>query len=312
MRKVASLLVVVSFVFGLMSFAKPVFAGGGWRAKDWIKVQIGSPSIVAEGETIAIEAAPYIKNSRTMVPASKLLNQIGETLFEADYYMVKIYRQDKFIKFFAGARTAVVTINLPDGSQASDDFKIEVAPEIVNGIMYVPLYFVADVFGYLTSWNQKDRSIYLDLPVDTENILEPSKESVVILQVNNPVSVINGIRYIIDPAPYIKNDRTMVPVRAIVESLGQLVKYDPDSHLVEFNRGLEIVRFSTKSDQVMFQNRDDSSIYRFETLEAPPEIRNNIMYIPLRYLAELYHLDVKWEANLKKITITGNKQLITE
>ncbi|MHB8108179.1 MAG: copper amine oxidase N-terminal domain-containing protein, partial [Candidatus Cryosericum sp.] len=47
------------------------------------------------------------------------------------------------------------------------------------------------------------------------------------LQIGNKTTVINGNIIALEAAPYIKNSRTMVPLRVISESFGGDVAWDP-------------------------------------------------------------------------------------
>jgi hypothetical protein len=52
------------------------------------------------------------------------------------------------------------------------------------------------------------------------------------LQIGNTSAVVNGTVMTLDAPPYIKNSRTMVPLRIIAEGLGAQVEWDPALRVV--------------------------------------------------------------------------------
>jgi len=103
-------------------------------------------------------------------------------------------------------RINIVTV---DGKATS----VDAAPEIVNGSTFVPIRFIAETFGSTVEWLPESRGITLGHPT-------------IGLQIGRPTVVINGKIIALEAAPYIKNSRTMVPLRVISESFGGDVVWD--------------------------------------------------------------------------------------
>ena len=110
--------------------------------------------------------------------------------------------------------TDIVTV---DGSATS----VDAAPEIVAGRTFVPIRFIAETFGSTVTWIPATRSITIVLGTTTIG-----------LQIGNKTTVINGKIIALDAAPYIKNSRTMVPLRVISESFGGDVAWDAINHII--------------------------------------------------------------------------------
>ncbi|RIE17247.1 stalk domain-containing protein [Candidatus Cryosericum septentrionale] len=110
--------------------------------------------------------------------------------------------------------TDIVTV---DGHATS----VDAAPEIVAGRTFVPIRFIAETFGSTVTWIPATRSIAITLGTTTIG-----------LQIGNKTAVINGKIIALDAAPYIKNSRTMVPLRVITESFGGNVAWDPINHII--------------------------------------------------------------------------------
>jgi len=104
--------------------------------------------------------------------------------------------------------TDIVTI---DGKATS----VDAAPEIVNGRTFVPIRFIAETFGSTVTWLPETRGVTITLGTTTIG-----------LQIGNKTVVINTKIIALEAAPYIKNSRTMVPLRVISESFGGDVAWD--------------------------------------------------------------------------------------
>jgi hypothetical protein len=104
--------------------------------------------------------------------------------------------------------TDIVTV---DGKATS----VDAAPEIVNGRTFVPIRFIAETFGSTVTW----------LP-ETKGVTIVLGDTTIGLQIGNATAVINTNVITLEAAPYIKNSRTMVPLRVISESFGGDVVWD--------------------------------------------------------------------------------------
>ena len=99
--------------------------------------------------------------------------------------------------------------------------KVDAAPEIVAGRTFVPIRFIAETFGSTVTWLPETRGITITLGSTT-----------IILQIENATGVINGKIVALDAAPYIKNSRSMVPLRVISESFGSDVAWNGTKHVI--------------------------------------------------------------------------------
>ena len=102
------------------------------------------------------------------------------------------------------AQTDEITIML-NGSRLSSD----VPPVIMNDRTMVPMRVIFEALGADVSWDG-----------DTKTITATRDEKKITMQIDNAEMTVNGEKLMLDAAPSIVDSRTLVPVRAIAESLG--------------------------------------------------------------------------------------------
>ena len=135
------------------------------------------------------------------------------------------------------------------------------------------------------------------------------KDLSIILQIDNPVMTVNGAEKEIDPGigtkPVIINDRTLLPVRAVVEEIGGTVEWNGDAQEVTLLYEQNIIRL-TINDTTAYLN--DESI----TLDAAPAIINDRTMLPIRFIVESFGYDVAWNGDIQTVTITKAEPQISE
>ena len=97
-----------------------------------------------------------------------------------------------------------------------DPNNIDVMPVILNDRTLVPVRFIAESFGADVGWNADERAATVTLDDKTIKLTLDSNQ----MDVNGAISELDV------PAQVI-SDRTMIPLRALVEALGKKVFWDP-------------------------------------------------------------------------------------
>ena len=120
----------------------------------------------------------------------------------------------------------------------------------------------------------------------TENADYDSK---IVLQIGNRSTAVNGEEFSNDVAPVIIGDRTMVPIRVIIESLGGAADWDEATRTVTLTIGGQVLRMVI-----------DEIIGGFD---AAPMIMNGRTYVPVRYIAEAVGAQVEWIEASQQIVI---------
>lgn len=106
-----------------------------------------------------------------------------------------------------------------------------------------------------------------------------------------------------DVAPYISEDRTMVPIRFISENLGKVVTWNNDDKKVTIKdeKGNE---FSLVINE-KFMEDISSNVYRKIELDTPAVIKNDRTFVPIRAIAEAFGERVHWD-NDKRVVVIGD------
>ena len=106
----------------------------------------------------------------------------------------------------------------------------EQAPVIKNDRLYVPVRRVLETMGEKVSWDELTRTVTVDskdnltklkLTIDNPEVTKYTFKSVLYADKETVMS---------DVAPVIINDRTMLPIRVIAESLGARVDWDENTY----------------------------------------------------------------------------------
>ena len=112
-----------------------------------------------------------------------------------------------------------------------------------------------------------------------------------------------------DVKPEIIDGRTMVPLRKIFEEIGALVKWDNDTQTVSARKNKKTITLSIDSADLQIDKGDTDEegnpIYETVTLEVPAQIVSGRTLVPARAISESFGLDVDWDGDNRKVTITS-------
>lgn len=82
-------------------------------------------------------------------------------------------------------------------------------PLIRDGRTMVPIRTVVEALGGVVGWDPVESAVHLDFEGKT-----------IKMKIDDPKVYVNGVEYVLDVAPFLSNDRTLVPVRFLSESIG--------------------------------------------------------------------------------------------
>lgn len=104
-----------------------------------------------------------------------------------------------------------------------------------------------------------------------------------------------------DAAPMMENDRVLVPMRGILESLGYTVTWEQATQTVTADKGTLSIALPIGSD-VAFINGSAVSI------DAPAKLHQERTFVPLRFLAEYSGAEVLWDGASATVSIYTQTQ----
>ncbi len=144
------------------------------------------------------------------------------------------------------------------------------------------------------------QEIVFDEARETE--LNARKEDVIALKINAGTAYAFGKTEAIDPdnskvVPYLKNDRTLVPLRFVSETLGAEVKWEAGWNYCYVVKG-------DKEIKITFNSADIEVNGKVVTYDAPVEVVQDRTMVPIRFISEELGYDVKWNQANQLVIIT--------
>lgn len=115
--------------------------------------------------------------------------------------------------------------------------------------------------------------------------------------------LVDGKTIGLDVPPEIKNQRTMVPVRAVGEAIGADVEWVQDKGQVVMTRAGSTVTMTLDSTTADIDGRKVE-------MDVAPYALNGRTLLPARYVAEFFGQKVDWDGERKEVLITEDKSAL--
>lgn len=103
-------------------------------------------------------------------------------------------------------------------------FKFDVPPVIKEGRTLIPVRAISEGFGAEVGWDQ-----------ETKTVTITKGETVITLKLDDRTATVNDEAVELDVAAELMNNRTVVPLRFIAESLGLKVDWDGETETIELD-----------------------------------------------------------------------------
>lgn len=120
------------------------------------------------------------------------------------------------------------------------------------------------------------------------------KQNAISLYVNNKIVET-------DTMPISENDRTLVPIRVVSESLGAQVGWDEKDEIVTVTDGSTKIRLAIGNKSIIIIKGSKTYIYESD---VPARLVNSRTMVPIRAVAEILGADVKWDEGTQSVYIT--------
>jgi lactocepin len=119
----------------------------------------------------------------------------------------------------------------------------------------------------------------------------------VVLTIGHADMEVNGMTRKMDAAPFIKDGRTLLPIRALIEALGGSVQWNASTKTATVMLGSRTVALTIGSTTALVNGKPI-------TLDVAPMIVGSRTFLPLRAVAENIGLDLAWEPVSRTISLT--------
>lgn len=123
----------------------------------------------------------------------------------------------------------------------------------------------------------------------------------IVLQIGNPNMTVNGTEKTIDSegtAPLIVNERTLLPIRAVIEEIGGEVGWNGETSEVTLTYGNDEIKLEIGSTEAYLNGKKAD-------LDTAPAIIGGRTMLPIRFIAESFKFEVKWDGKTQKITVSN-------
>ena len=137
------------------------------------------------------------------------------------------------------------------------------------------------------------------------SVEKEASQTIIILQVGQTSFTVNGISNTLDSPPVIKNGRTLLPIRIVIEALNGSVGWDAATKKVTVSLGSNTIELWI-GKSIAKVNGINTPI-DVTNSQVVPEIINGRTMLPLRFVAESLGCDVQWDGATNTVTITYPK-----
>lgn len=129
-------------------------------------------------------------------------------------------------------------------------------------------------------------------------VKEYDLESIIsVFTIGQTAYTVNGETKAAHSAPYIKAGRTMLPIRAVAESLGLEVQWNSATKTASFTDANKVAAVTIGS-KVLYVNGTPMP------LTVPAELVNDTTFVELRSLATAFGVQIDWDAAAKTATVS--------
>jgi hypothetical protein len=270
----------------------------------------GSSWTTIEGPSLINAIAVDPRNSKTIYIGSQLWS--GGGLFRSEdggnkWVTIGLAKRSVTCVVINPTSSSSIYVGIFDGGVYKSTDSGSSWSAINNGLTSLDVDSLAvDYATPRTIYAGTDSGGIFKLQIDSSEITPPPSTPVVKkaiqLTIGNRTMRANGKSTILEAAPVIKNGRTLVPIRAIIEALGGTVTWDGAARRATVTFGGTSLELWIGKNIATINGTDtpiDST-----NLKVVPEIINGRTMLPLRFVSENLGCVVEWAAATQTITIT--------
>lgn len=162
--------------------------------------------------------------------------------------------------------------------------------------------FAGHVYLYkFVAYNSKGEAVYMS-PAIIVSIVESGAGSadgggnVIVLQLDNTTASVNGESVKLDVAPFLKDGRTLVPLRFVTEALGANLEWNAEEQSITLRRGTDRMKLVLNSSEALVNGK---TVF----LDVPAINHKGRTMVPIRFVIENFDLEIEFDDKTRTITI---------
>ncbi len=115
--------------------------------------------------------------------------------------------------------------------------------------------------------------------------------------------VIDGQQVVSDPEPFIKDERTLVPIRVVAENLKAEVTWDEENRIVHILKGDNEVILRIDSNLVEYKDKNGTS---YGLIDVAPLIKEERTFVPIRLVSNALGASIEWDNNKRTVIVDSS------
>lgn len=121
--------------------------------------------------------------------------------------------------------------------------------------------------------------------------------------------IIDGRTITADPAPMIKNDRTVVPLRVVSEALGAEVTWNAEDRSVLIEKAGRVILL--RIDRSLVDYTFDG-FKHYQLSDVQPFIHQDRTFVPLRLISNALGVGITWEGETRTVRVDASTSAVVE
>lgn len=221
--------------------------------------------IVVDGQPVALNPPGYFEDGSVRCPAVAYMEALGAT--------VSYDPQQNFVMGIKFGRPLVFYRNDPTVTVGEDRVRFSDPPVYVNGVMYVPMRFVAQKLGFNSSWSRSTLTVTLTSTRFTAR---------------TATLFLDGTRMRFPTPAYFDAGSLICPAESFLQQLGALVSWYPDSRTLAAElRGTQILAVADQQ-RVSVNGRTRQVSRCLGVINGTP-------YVPAEFYATTLRFGYQWD-----------------
>ena len=223
---------------------------------------------------------------------------------------INIADPSKYSKFSIDTKSKIIKKGMTLDINAKGEYnnrKIKISPRVINYSFedmtanVDPNNFKINILDY-----GRNPKIIAKLGNKTSTIaLYDESTRLIKMKIDDVNYSINGESKKMDAKPFIKNNRTLVPLRFVVEALGGEVNWDGENRLVSVNSNGKNIELKIDSPIIKIDGKDIK-------IDQAAIIKGDRTYVPIRFIAENLDMVVNYINESREIEISSFENKDTE